>query len=269
MNESDSTTAYTSYIDNLITDLQDEHSYDEIMQLAVGGDFEMIGILELEYLLRSGLKKEGYVIDVGCGSGRLAQPLSQYLHGRYLGIDIVPKLVKYAADKINRTDWRFEVAKGLSIPERDGEADFVCFFSVFTHLRHEETFLYLQEAKRVLKPTGKIIFSFLEFPNRYNWSVFEHNMATANEDRPLNQFMSVDAIQIWAYHLGLTVNEINRAGKIKMSQAYPLQDDRTYTGTNYFGQSVCVLSAAPQTKWKQRINDFLFSLGNRLQTVRW
>src|SRR2546425_10795787 len=98
------------------------------MKSAVGGEFEAIGILQRELLIQFGLKKNGYVIDVGCGSGRLAKPLSEYLSGGYLGIDIVPELVGYARSIVHRPDWRFEVAKGLSIPEEDGKADIVCLF---------------------------------------------------------------------------------------------------------------------------------------------
>ena len=35
-------------------------------------------------------------------------------------------------------------------------------FSVFTHLLHEESFIYLEDFKRVLKPGGSVVFSFLE-----------------------------------------------------------------------------------------------------------
>src|SRR5881275_2003467 len=49
---------------------------DEAMRLAVGGEFDAVGKLEY-YLLRSlGLSSGHLVIDVGCGSGRLAQQLS-------------------------------------------------------------------------------------------------------------------------------------------------------------------------------------------------
>jgi ubiquinone/menaquinone biosynthesis C-methylase UbiE len=111
----------------------------------------------------NGLQPDGYLFDVGCGPGRLAKPLSAYLNGRYLGIDIVPELVEHARATVDRPDWRFKVADGLTIPEKVGEANQVCFFSVLTHLLHEQSFRYLEEARRVLKPTGRIIFSFLEF----------------------------------------------------------------------------------------------------------
>ena len=124
---------------------------ERAMTDAVGGEFEAIGILELETLKYFGLKEDSYVIDVGCGSGRLAKPLSRYLSGRYLGIDIIPELVEYARRIVARDDWWFEVGQGLSIPEKDGTADVVCFFSVFTHLLHEQSYVYLQEAKRVVK----------------------------------------------------------------------------------------------------------------------
>ena len=47
--------------------------------------------------------------------------------------------------------------QGAPIPAPDGEADMVCFFSVLTHLLHEESYVYLQDARRVLKPTGKLV----------------------------------------------------------------------------------------------------------------
>ena len=157
----------------LVKSFKRSHSNSKAMELAVGGEFEAMGFLEMETLKHFGLQEDAYLIDVGCGSGRLAKPLSEYLKGRYLGIDIVPDLVKYARENINRSDWRFKTADGLSIPEGEGRADAVCFFSVFTHLLHEQTYVYLQEAKRVLKPGGRIIFSFLDFSIPSHWAVFK------------------------------------------------------------------------------------------------
>ncbi|MBK8535546.1 MAG: class I SAM-dependent methyltransferase [Candidatus Competibacteraceae bacterium] len=60
------------------------------MSLAVGGDFEAVGLLEYYLLIQQGLKPVDTVVDVGCGSGRLASQLRSYLSGLYVGIDVVP-----------------------------------------------------------------------------------------------------------------------------------------------------------------------------------
>ena len=147
----------------LLRQLRNSYTIDEAVKLAVGGEFEAIGRLLREALVFHGLKPTDYLIDVGCGSGRLAKPLSNYLTGKYLGIDVVPGLVAYARTLVPQPEWRFEVAEGLKIPEVDRKANMVCFFSVLTHLLHEESFVYLREARRVLKPGGKIVLSCLDF----------------------------------------------------------------------------------------------------------
>lgn len=263
-----SKTSYTDYIDSLENQLGDSHSHDEIMHQAVGGAFEIVGALERELLIQQGLRPDGYVVDVGCGSGRLAQPLAEYLRGRYLGVDVAPQLLDYAKTLVNRPEWRFEVANGFTIPEEDGQADMVCFFSVLTHLRHEESYLYLQEARRVLKPEGKIVFSFLEFSNPVNWEVFQHNINAIGADEPLNQFISVDAIKVWAYHLGLTVLSINKAGQIQLPKPVRLANGQIVKGKHFFGQSICVLSKKAHPVWRQKLNNGLWRFANRLTRLQ-
>lgn len=230
---------YSLHLDSL----KKKHSYDKAMKLAVGGEFEAVGILERELLIYFGLKKDDYVIDVGCGSGRLALPLSEYLTGKYLGIDIMPELVSYARTLVSNPSWRLEIAKGLSIPEKDKKADVVCFFSVMTHLLHEETYVYLQEAKRVLKPGGKIVFSFLDFAVPEHWSVFEANIREIGANTHLNMFISKDAINTWATRLRLKVLEIQDGNKyyIPLTSPVTMENGSVMSGYGTIGQSVCVL----------------------------
>src|SRR5690349_2016148 len=100
---------------SLFGQLRSAYTEDEAVRIAVGGEFEGYGRLLREALKFHGLTPEDYLIDVGCGSGRLAKPLSEYLRGKYLGIDVVPQLVDYARRLVARPDWRFEVAEGLTI----------------------------------------------------------------------------------------------------------------------------------------------------------
>jgi ubiquinone/menaquinone biosynthesis C-methylase UbiE len=146
----------------LVDDLVRTHDLDTAMSLAVGGAYEAIGASELAILKHCGLPDSARVIDVGCGSGRLASALRDRPAIRYLGTDVVPELLDYAKTRCNRPDWRFVLVEGLQIPADDQTADVVTFFSVFTHLTAHESAAYLAEAKRVLKPGGKIIASFID-----------------------------------------------------------------------------------------------------------
>ena len=232
--------------DQLTKRLLQTHTREHAMSLAVGGgDFEAIGLLEYHLLTQYGLKKNDIVIDVGCGSGRLAFQLSRHnFEGDYIGVDIVQDLFEYAMNLCKRPDWKFYKAPGLTIPEPDESADFICFFSVFTHLLHEETFLYLKDTKRVLKPNGKIIFSFLEFSIPSHWWIFESSLVDRSPDKVLNQFVSRDAIQAWASHLELRILEINDGDKphINLPQPVRFDDGREMVEKGHLGQSVCVLT---------------------------
>lgn len=216
----------------------------EAIQSLVGGDFDAVGILERELLIHVGLQPTDYLIDVGCGAGRLARQLKTYLTGSYLGIDVVPQLLTYAQGANNGLKWRFERASGLEIPEDDSAADMVCFFSVFTHLLHEQTFVYLRDAKRVLKDGGRIVFSFLEYCVPGHLTVFESNIqdVSLNQD-PLNMFISRDAIDVWAKMLGMEVVTIIPGDQnlIPLSEPIIFQSGAAMEEMGHFGQSVCVL----------------------------
>jgi ubiquinone/menaquinone biosynthesis C-methylase UbiE len=229
---------YKDYVDDLLK----HYPYDVAIQHAVGVDFEQNGILQKCLLTHLGLDASHYLIDVGCGAGRLARQLQSTHKARYLGLDIVPELIEYARGITDRKDWRFEVVDGLTIPEEDNVADVVCFFSVLTHLLHEESFLYLQEAKRVLRPGGAIVFSFLEYS--IHTDVFERTVADVGVDAyPLNVFIDRSAIQVWAKLLGLSVVRLIPGDSKIIPLDEPLEFESGFTMTSpaHFGQSVCVL----------------------------
>src|SRR2546423_442467 len=85
-----------SYKEHLADLLRSSATERQALEQAVGGEFVALGLLELACLQHYGLEPDHYLIDVGCGSGRLAKPLTQYLRGRYLGTDVVPELLSFA-----------------------------------------------------------------------------------------------------------------------------------------------------------------------------
>ena len=229
----------------LVADLRHAHGDELAMRMAVGQNFEAVGELEFQLLRHFGLQPSSYLIDVGCGSGRLSRPLASFLDtGQYLGIDVVPDLLHHARRTTGRSNWRFEVAEGLTIPEVDGAADMVCFFSVFTHLLHEQSYAYLQDARRVLKPGGKIILSFLDYRVPEHWSVLEFNIRNLTlKCHPLNVFLSPDALEVWASHLGLHIEALHQGHVpfIPLVRPVVFDDGRMQENVGSFSQSVCVL----------------------------
>jgi ubiquinone/menaquinone biosynthesis C-methylase UbiE len=188
----------------LVTRLLARHPLDEAMSLAVGGDYERIGAVECALLRHAGLRDGMALVDFGCGSGRLAWALGeQRVPIDYCGIDIDQRLLDYARTR-SPSHFRFVLNQALRLPAADAAADMVCAFSVFTHLRHAETYLYLEDIHRVLRPGGILVFSFLEFAQPRHWQVFA-DTAAAERGRGaphLNQFIERNAIDLWAEKLG-------------------------------------------------------------------
>lgn len=219
-----------------------QHDEDRAMSLAVGGDFEAVGALEFCALRQNGLEGHHRVVDVGCGSGRLAYQLKDFLSGTFVGLDVVPELYEYAERICGRPDWNFYAAPGLEIPEADQSADFICFFSVFTHLLHEESYRYLQDAFRVLKPDGRVVFSYLDFAVPEHWYIFEATVKDRRPDKHLNQFISQDAIRAWAGHLGFKILQLDPQGNVLLDRRIVCDDGRVMEGPAALGQSICVLT---------------------------
>src|ERR1041385_3349065 len=67
------------------------------------GDFIAVGREFLGYLVQlARLRPDENILDVGCGIGRLAVPLTRYLSrsGRYCGFDIVPDGIAWCREQI-------------------------------------------------------------------------------------------------------------------------------------------------------------------------
>ncbi|OJV05278.1 MAG: methyltransferase [Bosea sp. 67-29] len=144
------------------------------------GDFRAIGAEFLGHFIRIGrLQPHERVFDIGCGIGRMAVPLTQYLdpeRGSYDGVDPVMDGILWCAQTITPAYPRFrfqrlDIAHPLYNPQgslpgievrfgfANGSFDFVTMTSVATHLPPEELVVYLQEASRLLAPGGRLFLT--------------------------------------------------------------------------------------------------------------
>lgn len=212
----------------MVRRLMADHPVDEAMSLAVGGDYETAGASLAAVLRNQGLREGMGLFDLGCGSGRLAHVLGAGAKIDYLGTDVVPELLAYARPRCP-AHYRFELNTALSIPAADASVDMACAFSVFTHLQHEETYAYLAEMRRVLRPGGVVVFSFLEFAHAEHWRVFDETVEAAKASRRghLNVFIERAVIELWSERLGFE--------RVRFSPETPS------VGTSPLGQSLAVL----------------------------
>jgi SAM-dependent methyltransferase len=216
---------------------------DEAFQAAIGGDFVAVGKLEYHLLRSLGLADGHLVVDVGCGSGRLACQLAPFEGIRYLGTDVVGELLDYARKLTKRPDWDFVQTNGVSIPCGNNIADYAVFFSVFTHLLHEETFRYFLETARILKPGGFLVFSFLEFRISCHWATFIASVGDVNPGKHLNQFLDRDAIAAWAENSGFSEPQIfdGDRGHIPIPEEIRWDNGNRMGTLGNLGQSVAIL----------------------------
>lgn len=142
------------------------------------GDFRAIGAEFLGHFVRFGaLTPTEAVLDIGCGLGRMAIPLTQYLQaprGTYRGVDIVASAIAWNAEAItsvypNFTFAHLDVQNDLynpggavasdkvALPVPAESVDLAVMTSVFTHLDRAAADAYLREARRVLRPGGRLL----------------------------------------------------------------------------------------------------------------
>ncbi len=214
-----------------VTKLLARFPVDEAMSQAVGGNYEHYGAIECALLRYAGLRDNMSLIDFGCGSGRLAWALGREpSHIDYCGIDIEQRLLDYAKTK-SPPHFRFVLNHALRIPAADAAADMVCAFSVFTHLHHTESYLYLEDIHRVLRPNGRLVFSFLEFAQPLHWKIFEETLAGERRRAKFHlvQFIERNVIDLWCDKIGYE------------KVAYVSSDAAPWGGTDPLGQSAVIL----------------------------
>lgn len=129
------------------------------------------------------LKPEHHILDIGCGIGRLARPLTEFLNndGSYQGFDIVNDGIKWCkkhykkypnfsfthvplTNDLYNLNSKHEAARFI-FPYENQSFDLIILTSVFTHMQPDEVNNYMHEISRVLKPGGHCFATFFIINN--------------------------------------------------------------------------------------------------------
>lgn len=163
------------------------------------GDFRAIGCEFLRHFVElGGLAPDHQVLEIGCGLGRMALPLTQFLEpplGRYTGFDVVAEGIAWAVANIAAVYDNFSfrhldyqnalynpagtLREGRDpLPYAGASVDFVFMTSVVTHLEAANTAFYLAEAARLLRPGGRL------FVTAFLLDAINRDLAAAGRAQP-------------------------------------------------------------------------------------
>ena len=141
---------------------------------------KLVGDKLVSFLVEfAGLKANEKILEVGCGFGRIAAPLTKYLTsaGTYEGFDIIEDHINWCKEKITMKfpNFNFKLvdlhnenynpsgtfrATDFRFPYDDGYFDFVILNSVFTIMDPQDMSPYASEIVRVLRKGGRCTATF-------------------------------------------------------------------------------------------------------------
>jgi SAM-dependent methyltransferase len=135
----------------------------------VGGLWEELGRLQLDFLIQEGLKPHHYLLDIGCGSLRAGVHFIPYLEKEhYLGIDKEEVLINLGLRNELSERVRIEKRPRLIVSDSfDFEGfgvrpDFALAQSLFTHLPPGKIHECLRALREVIRDSGCFLATFFE-----------------------------------------------------------------------------------------------------------
>ena len=215
-----------------------------------GGDFIAVGEAFFDTLKRHGLTSDMDVLDVGCGQGRMARPMTEFLTGRYEGFDIdksgiewcqseyrdAPNFTFHHADVFNaRYNKTGEVAaKEFRFPFEDNSFDRVFLTSVFTHMFKDDVANYLSEIARVLKSDGKCLVTWFLLDEvsrqsqhpvmQFNHDVDDVSKTTVKSNPEAAIAFDINFVRGLYEKYGLAIENIEHGKWGRPESVYDLQD---------------------------------------------
>jgi len=199
------------------------------------------------------LGKHERLLEVGCGCGRMAIPLTKYLSSDalYEGFDIGRNEIAWCTEHITSRfpNFRFrfaDVFNGLynragtysaseyKFPYQDGQFDFILLASVFTHMLPDEVRNYLSEISRVLREGGRCWITFFLL-NEESRELIQSNQAKIRFSHPDHEFSTAGEAgneSVVAYDEGL-IRKLHREEHLGIQE--PIRYGSWCGRKNFFG----------------------------------
>lgn len=154
------------------------HHYDDIFPLQPA---------QLEFM-KNGFDNtsELSLLDIGCGTGSLSIALAPYFN-EVVGLDPDEKMLELAIEKAgaNHSNLSFHPYGMLDIQKQFAPQSFdaiLCFGNTLVHLgSQEEIFEFLKQAKKILKPGGKLLIQIINYDRIFRGKI--KGLSTIDNER--------------------------------------------------------------------------------------
>lgn len=151
----------------------DKRIFENGYKAAVGsGDnWDSHGDLQRDFLIKMGLRPQHHLLEIGCGTGRLARKVTAYLEvGHYVGVDISLEAIRASLLLSGVEGWTARDPRFYQHdvpPEARRPFDVAWAFSVFIHLPPDEIGAVMRRVGSLLAPAGRFYWSFTA--EQKNW----------------------------------------------------------------------------------------------------
>jgi SAM-dependent methyltransferase len=149
-----------------------------------------------------GINSDDVVLEIGCGIGRVGEEIAP-LCREWIGCDVSPAMLEYARDRLSdRSNVRLVEVSGFDLaPILSSSVDLVYSTVVFMHLDEWDRYAYIREARRVLRPGGRVYVDNFTLTSDAGWKIFEDVCQAFPRRRPPHISKSSTPQEIEAYLL--------------------------------------------------------------------
>jgi 2-polyprenyl-3-methyl-5-hydroxy-6-metoxy-1,4-benzoquinol methylase len=176
-------------------------------QYAIGGgdNWDSHGDLQRDFLIGQGLKPEHRLLEIGCGTGRLARKVAPYLvNGSYHGVDIAEAALDVASSLSISEGWAATFWAG-EVPSRANVLpfDYLWSFAVFIHIPQTVVESTMRRAAAVMHADSQFFWSYIPEPKTERAGVKTFRKTLGDYQKAANQAgLTFDDVPGWIESTG-------------------------------------------------------------------
>jgi SAM-dependent methyltransferase len=181
-------------------------------QLARSADYF---VAQLDRLV--GIRPTDDIMEIGCGVGRVGAVLAARCHS-WTGADVSANMLAHTRRRLSgHPNVRTVELSGYDLaPVASDSLDLVYCTVVFMHISEWERYSYIEEARRVLRPGGRLYVDNVSLRTGYGWNFFQSSRAIPPGQRPpqIGQTSTPQEFEVYFQKAGFidfTVQEIDDA----------------------------------------------------------